>query len=79
MTWCKKSVRPESEKLIECKGNDWSDFTCKGKFVDYKPGFFKQKGNKNKPKNRFFIMSKDGTFVPDTETWKDVTDWRYVL
>jgi len=77
MFWNRKNIRPESERIIECKGNDNSEFKCKGKFVDYKPDFFKQKGNKNKPKSRFFIESKDGAFAADSETWQDVYEWRY--
>lgn len=79
MNWNKKDIRPESERIIQCKGNDWSDFMCRGKFVDYKPGFFKLKKNRNKAKNRFFLYDpKMNMFFSDRETWVDVTEWRYM-
>lgn len=76
--WFGKNTRPESERMIECKGHDWSEFKCTGKFIDYKPEFFRQKGNRNKPKNRFCTEFSDGLFISDKKTWDDVTEWRYL-
>lgn len=72
-TWNTKKISPEENKLIECRGNDWSDFICKGMFVPYKGKPIKGKTS------RFCIYDpKLNTFSSDRETWKDVTEWRYV-
>jgi hypothetical protein len=63
---------PKPNRLIFCRGSDWSDFTCYGMWVPYK-------SPPNKPgSGRFMIRREDGSFQPDKETWKSVDYWEYV-
>lgn len=60
---------PKINKLIKCKGYDWSDFTCLGMML--------KKGTNKKPTVVFHILI-DGAFKPDRKTWGDIDSWEYI-
>lgn len=65
--------KPEDERLILCRGYDWTSFECVGKFVRHK--VTKQVPN---PGSRFCIQNGDGSFTPASQTWKDIESWEYL-
>lgn len=63
---------PEANRLIRCKGHDWSPFECVLKWVPYK-----SPPNK-KGSGRFMMQDRFGHWIAARETWKDVESWEYV-
>lgn len=58
--------QPKPNKLIKCKGHDWSDFECVGMWVMYKPSGTK----KFRGKGRFMMQDEFGNWNAATDTWK---------
>lgn len=66
-------IRPKPNRLIICKGYDWSEFTCQGMWIPYKPGCSK----KQKGKSRFCTKDKFGRWDADCKTWGNIETWEY--